>query len=502
MRARDRKMKDASVEALHQQSAPSGLLALLNVPSEFLELLPIAAYACDAAGRILWFNERAAALWGREPGLGDDSERFCGSYRLFFGGREISHEEAPMAAVLRTGEPVHGAEGQVERPDGSRVWATVHIEPVKDAAGRVLGAINCFHDTTELHQARAEIAASEAQTRRLLDAMPAAIYTTDDVGRITYYNEAAIKLAGRRPTLGSDEWCVTWKLYWPDGTRLPHDQCPMALALKEQRPNQGMEAIAERPDGSRVPFIPYPSPLFDASGKLVGAVNMLVDISERKRAEEHQTLLLNELNHRVKNTLATVQSLALQTLRNSSDTAQAGEQINARLIALSKAHDILTREQWEGASLRRIIEEAVTPYGDRSRGRFDVEGPDVWLSPKYSLALAMALHELCTNAIKYGSLSNAVGRVGIAWGLAGIDGSCTLRMRWSETGGPPVGTPSRRGFGSRLIESGLKHDLNGDVRIEFAPSGVVCHIEAVLEQAGRPRQIPGDACAERGAASA
>ena len=495
-------MKNASAEALHQPSAPSGMLALLDVPSEFLALLPTAAYACDAAGRILWFNQRAAALWGREPRLWDDSDRFCGSYRLFFGGREISHAETPMAAVLRTGEAIHGAEGQVERPDGSRVWATVHIEPVKDAAGRVLGAINCFHDTTELHQARAEVAEREAHTRRILDALPAAVYTTDEVGRITYYNKAATGLAGREPTLGSDEWCVTWKLYWPDGTPLPHDQCPMALALKEQRPNEGMEAIAERPDGSRVPFLPYPSPLFDASGKLVGAVNMLVDISERKQAEEHQTLLLNELNHRVKNTLATVQSLALQTLRNSGDTAHAGEQINARLIALSKAHDILTREHWEGASLRRIIEEAVTPYGDHARDRFEIEGPDVWLSPKYALALAMALHELCTNAVKYGALSNAAGRVGIAWSVAGIDDPRTLRMRWSEMGGPPVSTPSRRGFGSRLIESGLKQDLNGDVRIEFAASGVVCHIEAVLEQDGRPRQIPGDACPESGAASA
>jgi PAS domain S-box-containing protein len=127
---------------------------------------------------------------------------------------------------------------------------------------------------------------SERRFRELLGALPAAVYTTDAAGRITYYNQAAVDLAGREPSLGSDEWCVTWRLYWPDGTPMRHDECPMAVALKENRPIRGAEAIAERPDGSRVPFIPYPTPLRDASGALIGAVNMLVDISERKQAEK------------------------------------------------------------------------------------------------------------------------------------------------------------------------------------------------------------------------
>src|SRR6476646_4166385 len=111
----------------------------------------------------------------------------------------------------------------------------------------------------------------------MLEALPVAIYTTDAAGKITYYNQAAADLAGRRPELASDEWCVTWRLYWPDGTPMAHDQCPMAMALKEDRTVRGMEAIAERPDGTRVPFIPFPTPIHDATGKLVGAVNMLVD---------------------------------------------------------------------------------------------------------------------------------------------------------------------------------------------------------------------------------
>src|SRR5688572_29706336 len=131
----------------------------------------------------------------------------------------------------------------------------------------------------------------ELPCRELLDALPAAIYTTDADGRVTYYNAAAVQLAGRTPKIGSDEWCVTWRLYWPDGTPLPHDECPMAVALRTGRPVRGVEAVAERPDGTLVPFMPYPTPLHDATGKVVGAVNMLVDLSERSHAEQVGQLL-------------------------------------------------------------------------------------------------------------------------------------------------------------------------------------------------------------------
>jgi PAS domain S-box-containing protein len=133
--------------------------------------------------------------------------------------------------------------------------------------------------------------ATELPCRELLDALPAAIYTTDAAGRLTYYNSAAVQLAGRRPRIGSDEWCVTWRLYRPDGTPLPHDECPMAVALKTGRPVRGVEAVAERPDGTLIPFMPYPTPLHDAAGNVVGAVNMLVDLTERSRAEQVRQLL-------------------------------------------------------------------------------------------------------------------------------------------------------------------------------------------------------------------
>jgi PAS domain S-box-containing protein len=135
--------------------------------------------------------------------------------------------------------------------------------------------------------------------RDLLDALPAAIYTTDAAGRITFFNQAAVEFSGRTPEIGSDQWCVTWRLYWPDGRPMAHDECPMARALKEDRPIRGGEAIAERPDGTRVPFMAYPTPLHDASGRLVGAVNMLVDLTAIKEADEARRLLNGTLEQRV-----------------------------------------------------------------------------------------------------------------------------------------------------------------------------------------------------------
>jgi PAS domain S-box-containing protein len=183
-----------------------------------------------------------------------------------------------MATALADGQPQRGREVVIERPDGSRLIALVNIEPLLDQYGRVQGAINCFDDITERKRTENLLQVERNHTRSILDALPAAIYTTDAEGRITYFNPAAADLAGRKPTIGHDKWCVTFRLYRPDGTPLPHDECPMAIAIKERRAIRGQEAIAERPDGTRVPFVPYPTPMFGASGDLIGAINMLVDI--------------------------------------------------------------------------------------------------------------------------------------------------------------------------------------------------------------------------------
>ena len=137
-----------------------------NPPQAFLDQLPLGIYACDAAGRILWFNRRAAEIWGRSPRLGDNGERFCGSYKLFFGGRQVGREQTPMAEALRAGIAIDGVEGRVERPDGSQVWATVHIAPVRDDEGQVVGAVNCFHESASGGRPESRDVADERGARR------------------------------------------------------------------------------------------------------------------------------------------------------------------------------------------------------------------------------------------------------------------------------------------------------------------------------------------------
>lgn len=224
-------------------------------------------------------------------------------------------------------------------------------------------------------------------------------------------------------------------------------------------------------------FDVYASRLDDGTRRRVAVI--FNDITERKRHEEHQRLLLNELNHRVKNTLATVQSMAMQSFRAGTEPEEARRQFEGRLMALSRAHDILTRESWGGAALEDIVQEAVAPYRDHHRDRLHARGPAVWLPPRHALAFAMALHELCTNAVKYGALSGAEGEVAIEWSMQGG----WLRLHWAESGGPVVVPPARRGFGSRLIERGLRHEIGGRVELAFAPGGVTCTIEAPLVEA-------------------
>jgi two-component sensor histidine kinase len=207
-------------------------------------------------------------------------------------------------------------------------------------------------------------------------------------------------------------------------------------------------------------------------------------MNELAERQEHQRLLVNELNHRVKNTLATVQSIAMQTFRGDAATASSRETFEARLMALSKAQDVLTRENWEGADLGEVVREAVAPHCGDDRGRLAANGPQVMLPARMALALAMALHELCTNAAKYGAFSRPGGRVAIEWLLVVRGEQTRLRLTWRESGGPPVVLPSRRGFGSRLIERGLARELNGEVRLDYDPGGVVCTIDVPIPQHG------------------
>jgi PAS domain S-box-containing protein len=318
---------------------------------------------------------------------------------------------------------------------------------------------------------------AEKQFRDLLEALPAAIYTTDASGRITFFNQACIEFAGRSPKIG-DMWCVTWKLLWPDGTPLRHEDCPMAVALKENRAVRNIEAVAERPDGSRICFMPYPTPLRDDSGRLIGAVNMLVDITIRKQAEERLMLLTQEVDHRSNNLLAVIQAMLRLTRADSAEEFQAAFQ--GRLSALANVQRLFSVSRWTGASIKTIIEEELKPYAASDAKRVSMAGADIRLPSTLAQAIAVAVHELATNAAKHGSLSGPSGRIEISWQTDAAD---NLVLNWAESDGPVVAEPRRRGFGVDAID-GLVRTLSGTVARRWKPEGLICEMSFPSAVAG------------------
>lgn len=367
------------------------------------------------------------------------------------------------------------------KPDGQIVYLDVHSSSVRTPDGRFRYGVRVIQDVTLAHAMENQVRESERHMRNLLEALPAAVYTTDAEGRITFYNRAAVELSGRTPQLG-DLWCVTWKLFNTDGSRLPHDQCPMAVALKENRSIRGVEAIAERPDGTRVPFTPYPTPLHDAQGNLVGAINMLVDITERKQAEDRQKHLIDELNHRVKNTLATVQSLAAQTARSAHDANEGYVRFEARLLALSRAHDLLTKRHWGQTPLGLLAHEVLMPIFGHDPDRIVIAGDAIDVDTRVALSLTMTLNELAINALKYGSMSVEAGTLCVNWSVQSQPNAVLLTLDWLERGGPSVSTPERKGLGSRLMQRCIERDLGGSFELDFAREGVHCRFSFMVAE--------------------
>jgi len=443
--------------------------------NSLLENLPIGVCVCDTQGVVIRYNRRAAELWGQEPQAGVARTGFCGLLRTYRAdGRPLALDGTCGCDGLTVDEGAHGCEVVLERADGSRIDLLANVEPLRDEAGALVGAVSCFQDVSEIKRDRHKAERRDGWVLQVFEQSPVAIYWTDAGGRIMSFNRAAAELWGRRPVLGEDLWCGSHKLFHPDGQLMPVDTCPMALALKTGRAMQGAEAVFERPDGSGGAFLAYPTLLHDSAGKLVGAVNMLVDISDRKQAEDRQRVLVDELNHRVKNTLASVQSLAVHSLRGEEEPRLMRERFEARLVALSNAHNQLAERRWQAADLHELAQEILAPYGADHRVR--LEGGPLMLPAKPAVTLCMALHELATNAVKYGALSTPQGHLALRWRVE----DRWLHLEWQEAGGPPVAPPIRKGFGTRFIEGAVASELSGRIELRFEPAGVRCRIQAPL----------------------
>lgn len=357
-------------------------------------------------------------------------------------------------------------------------FMTYYPEPRRFAASEIELAVTIARQVGfSLERARADarrraaeqdLRESEQRFRLMSENAPVMIWMSDSEGHCLHLNRMLREFWGvAEEDIASFSWGQTTH---PDD--MAEVGGAMMKAMAEKRPCTIVGRYKSALDGAYHVLQTHAEPRLSASGDLLGMIGVNIDISERERADAQRELLLAELNHRVKNTLAVVQAMAHQTFRHvPREPRQAFE---SRLLALAATHNLLTASNWESAALSDIA--ADTLQAGAYKGRVEMSGPRVLLPPREALALSMALHELTTNAVKYGALSSDRGRVKLAWSRAGGD-KPKLHIDWNESGGPAVEAPSRRGFGSVLLERSLEEDLGGKVELNYRPEGFACTIE-------------------------
>lgn len=465
----------ADVVALRPENARPGL-----PDAEVLRALPVAVYTTDGQGRLTFYNDAAVALWGVRPELG--KAEWCGSAKLFSAdGAPMRHEESPLALALKENRVVRGVQAIAERPDGSRVAFAQSPTLFRDADGALLGAVNVLveveefgptdrNDSPQVELLRMQRA--ETELRRLasiIESSSDAIVSKDLSGVITSWNRGAERLFGY-----SEAEAVGKSITMLFPLDRLDEESLIISRIHAGEIVDHYETVRRRKDGSLVEVSLTVSPVRDADGVIVGASKIARDITERKRAQHAQLLLVGEMKHRIKNTLATVQAIATQSL--AAAPREQRDAFTARIQALAVAHDLLTHQNWDSAQIKTVAERTLKPFIAGAQSRIRIEGPDIPLSAARSQLFAMALHELATNAVKYGALSNATGVVNLGWSRMADGGRRVVRMTWQESGGPHVRPPTRRGFGSHIVERAFAAE-GAHTELRFDPSGVVCVIE-------------------------
>jgi len=442
--------------------------------TELLDALPVAVYMTDAEGRITYFNEAAAELWGHRPQLG--SSQWCGSWKIYWpDGRPLPHDQCPMAVTLKEGRPVRGVEAIAERPDGTRVNFLPYPTPLRDESGRITGAINLLMDITERH-------ANEVHAARLA----AIVATSDDAivsktleGVVTSWNAAAMRLFGYTP-----EEMIGQSITRIIPQELHDEEDGILAQLRRGEHIDHYETVRVAKDGRRIDVSLCVSPLRDKTGRVVGASKIARDITERKQAEMLQRLLVQELNHRVKNTLATIQAIANQSMRRARTPAEFVKGFSGRVQALARTHDLLTQTRLQGAEIMDLIRDQVLLGGVDDR-RVEISGPALMLDAQAAMNLALVAHELATNARKYGALSTPDGRLSVTWETR-TNQDRHLVLEWRETAGRKIAVPHERGFGTTLIEQTLKAH-NGRASIRYGAEGMSGTFTLPLPDQIRPR---------------
>jgi PAS domain S-box-containing protein len=390
--------------------------------------------------------------------------------------RDLTHADDRRAGedALRRLEEEGGSvalEKRTVRPNGAYAWVRLTLSPVGD--GQVLAVVENVDARKRAEQALIE---TQGDLTAAMEAGQLALFDMDHVAQVMRPSAKLNALYGYPPEHPMTLADIRAR-YHPDQRGRIIAEIHRDHIDPDVRQFQYLVRLA-MPDGTNRWVEGRGEYLRDESGAVVRSRGVLQDVTERKRWEEHQRLLVNELNHRVKNSLAIVQGLAQQSFRPSEPTDAGRRAFEARLAALSSAHDLLTRGGWESASLQVVVEASLDAALGPAAARVACSGAVVRLSPQTSVSVALAIHELSTNALKYGALSNKTGRIDVVWRLARKGQACRLELTWTERGGPPVQAPRSRGFGSRMIERGLAAELGGVASLDFRTSGLVCAIDA------------------------
>lgn len=377
----------------------------------------------------------------------------------------MRHDECRMAVAIKERRIVRGGEAIAERPDGTRVPFMAFPTPLYDAAGVFIGAVNMLVDTSA-HQ-RAERDA--ARLAAIVESSEDAIISKELNGTIATWNKGAERLFG---------YLAEEVIGRPITIIIPQDRLGEETEILQRLCGgeriEHFETVRQRKDGGLINISLTISPLADASGRIIGASKIARDITDQKRREEQIALLAREADHRTKNLLALAQ--ATVHLTHATTPAELKAAIDGRLQALAKAHTLLSQSRWAGTDLRALVMGELSPYIGTGDGRAEISGPSLMLGPDPAQALAMAVHELSTNAAKYGALSTPQGRVTVEWQL---QPERRLRLQWTEMGGPPVAPPRRHGFGTRVMQRMICIQCNGDIDFDWRENGLVCEITVI-----------------------
>jgi PAS domain S-box-containing protein len=466
----------------------AGAIELLGADMGIIQIL-------DSAGDLLkieahrGFNQDFLDTFSKVSAAGDSS---CGNAlrsgeRIVIADVEADKILAPFRRLARAAgfravqsTPIMNREGALSGTLATHFRSvyrpTAHDVGLLDLYVRQAADIIDRHRSEDaLRESEERFRVSEQGFRELLGALPAAIFVTDADGRIIYYNQAAVDMWGKRPELGKDRWSDLARFYFADGKPAILRECPTEVALRKGRSVRGCEAILERPDGTRTPILPYPTPLRDATGAIVGVVNMTVDITERKELEDHKNTLISELDHRVKNVLAIVSTVVSRTQETSSSMAEFVAALDGRIKSMATAHELLSCRRWQGIPLAELVHRELAPYATANNTR--IGGPDVVLCAEAGQTLAMVFHKLATNAAKFGAISAKAGRVSVRWSvMRNGHAESWLCIHWEESGGPRVVPPTRSGFGTSVVRELVPYELAGTADIMHLPDGVGCKL--------------------------